>query len=370
METKNKMSWLEDVRQALQNLGRPSPLSDIYSEIKKIREISPSKDWKAAVRRYLIESSSASDVFKSRFDYFGTSQLGSGIWFLRDNPTEIFQLSEEYSRKEIATVLGEKSLSQAGSYYSKKHDLVILLPNVGSPEHNNFFENDLFHWDSKKNQDINNSRIQEIVNKKREVILFCRMQWQKNKDKTRSYIYCGKLEYADYDESTSKPVHIIFKSIDHTDDDSADSRIKEIRRWQPEKKKYPDITERKGLVISRVGQGDYRKDLLDRWESRCAVKEVAIENILIASHIVPWRDSDNNERLDVGNGILLSPNLDALFDRHLISFTNEGNILISHTMTEEDLINLGIDEELRLRRVYPDMLTYLEKHRAEFNKKE
>ena len=80
----------------------------------------------------------------------------------------------------------------------------------------------------------------------------------------------------------------------------------------------PNKTERKGLVISRVGQGYYRKKLLKRWGFKCAVTNSSIERILIASHILPWSKSNNAQRLDIGNGILLSPNLDALFDKHII----------------------------------------------------
>ena len=141
-----------------------------------------------------------------------------------------------------------------------------------------------------------------------------------------------------------------------------------------DKKEYnynkPNQTQRKGLVVTRVGQGYYRKQLLERWENKCAVTSCTIKNILIASHIVPWRKSNDAERLDVGNGILLSPDLDALFDKHLISFNDEGNILISKNLTEDQLTNLGVSKDLRLHIVYPDMISYLSRHREEFNEKE
>ena len=132
----------------------------------------------------------------------------------------------------------------------------------------------------------------------------------------------------------------------------------------------PNQTERKGLVVTRVGQGYYRKQLLDRWENKCAVTSCTIKNILIASHIVPWRKSNDVERLDIGNGILLSPNLDALFDRHLITFDDEGNILISKNLSKDELTNLGILNNLKLHKVYPDMVGYLARHREEFVEKE
>ena len=85
---------------------------------------------------------------------------------------------------------------------------------------------------------------------------------------------------------------------------------------------------------------------------------------------MPWKDSNEEERLDVGNGILLSPNIDALFDRNIISFSNEGNILISQQLNEEDYKNLGISKNSQLRKVYKDMFKYLERHRKLFYDKE
>ena len=66
-----------------------------------------------------------------------------------------------------------------------------------------------------------------------------------------------------------------------------------------------------------------------------------IQKILIASHIKRWSDCNEEERLDVNNGILLSPTFDSLFDKHLISFSDEGEILIN---TEE----IGLGNMLKL----------------------
>ncbi len=71
----------------------------------------------------------------------------------------------------------------------------------------------------------------------------------------------------------------------------------------------PNVTERSGLVTSRVGQGAYRKSILFRWDFKCAITDYSKNDILIASHIVPWKNASNDERLDVNNGILLSPHL-------------------------------------------------------------
>jgi len=95
-----------------------------------------------------------------------------------------------------------------------------------------------------------------------------------------------------------------------------------------------------------------------------------MEKILVASHIVPWKESNEEERLDVANGILLSPNLDALFDRHLISFTDTGDILISAKLQEQDFLGLGLNRQIKLRTVFDDMTKYLDRHRKVFHELE
>lgn len=125
----------------------------------------------------------------------------------------------------------------------------------------------------------------------------------------------------------------------------------------------PTITERKGLVTSRVGQGAYRKSILFRWEFKCAVTNYSKNEILIASHIVPWKESSNDERLDVDNGILLSPTYDALFDQHLISFDNSGEIIISDTLTKTNYNLIGVSGRESIKKLSDGNKSYLERHR-------
>ncbi|MEX2362002.1 MAG: HNH endonuclease, partial [Balneolaceae bacterium] len=103
----------------------------------------------------------------------------------------------------------------------------------------------------------------------------------------------------------------------------------------------PNTTERNGLVTSRVGQGAYRKSILHRWEYKCAVTNFDDPRVLIASHIVPWKESTDEQRLDVDNGILLSPTYDALFDRHLITFDEKGKIVLSDQIMTDSFIKIG-----------------------------
>lgn len=131
--------------------------------------------------------------------------------------------------------------------------------------------------------------------------------------------------------------------------------------------KMPNETERKGLITSRVGQGAYRKRIIHRWEYKCAVTGFDRLDVLIASHIVSWKDASDNERLDVHNGILLSPAYDALFDRHLITFENNGKIVLSSTIEIEAFNKIGIIGNERIRNFSDYNAGYLETHRTKFN---
>jgi 5-methylcytosine-specific restriction protein A len=129
----------------------------------------------------------------------------------------------------------------------------------------------------------------------------------------------------------------------------------------------PGVTERVGLVTSRVGQGFFRKQLIDKWNSKCAVTACSILEILIASHIVPWSKATDHERLDVDNGILLSPTIDALFDKHLISFNDDGSIIIGASIHKEEIDVLGVSDDMCIE-VSQGMKKYLAKHREELIK--
>ena len=128
--------------------------------------------------------------------------------------------------------------------------------------------------------------------------------------------------------------------------------------------KQPNITERKGLITSRVGQGIYRRELLNKFQNKCAVTGAELKEVLIASHIVPWRDSNDDERRDVNNGILLSPTYDALFDKHLISFNDLGHIMISSKIKNfVDLLGIDLNAQIT---VDDEMKTYLRRHQQKF----
>ena len=119
------------------------------------------------------------------------------------------------------------------------------------------------------------------------------------------------------------------------------------------------------MVRQRVGQNKFRDAMMDYWGGACAVTGVAIPEVLRASHAKPWAECVTDaERLDVFNGFLLSANLDALFDRFLISFDDQGVLVIAPALAGIDLQPLGISSGMKLRWVNALHRPYLELHRA------
>ena len=122
----------------------------------------------------------------------------------------------------------------------------------------------------------------------------------------------------------------------------------------------PESTEKTAVVKSRVGQGQFRDDLVTYWNGKCAVTELDVLPLLRASHIKPWRDSTNYERLDPSNGLLLSAPYDAAFDTGYISFADDGAVLVGQLLHGKEQL-AGISENAgisRLNNVHRENLRY------------
>lgn len=125
----------------------------------------------------------------------------------------------------------------------------------------------------------------------------------------------------------------------------------------------PDETTRQRIVSSRVGQGYFRDNLLEYWGGSCAVSGVNNASLLRAAHIKSWKSSNDVERLDTYNGILLLVSYDIAFEIGLISFASDGSIMISNRADERDLRALAIRSDARLSRTDDRHLPFLAYHR-------
>jgi len=130
-----------------------------------------------------------------------------------------------------------------------------------------------------------------------------------------------------------------------------------------ESRQIPE-TEKQALIKARRGQGLFRQNV-GRIEHFCRVTRVDRPEHLIASHIKPWRESDNRERLFEGNGLLLTPTIDHLFDRGFISFEYSGELLISPVAHEGSMKKMGIvtDRVVNVGSFAQPQREFLEFHR-------
>jgi hypothetical protein len=111
--------------------------------------------------------------------------------------------------------------------------------------------------------------------------------------------------------------------------------------------KFIENTEREVIIKARIGQTEFKNRLLKKYQ-RCVLCNIDIPELLIASHIKPWTKSNNNEKVDFNNGLLLCPLHDKLFDLGFISFDSNGNIRISNRINNELYKELNINVNINI----------------------
>ena len=149
---------------------------------------------------------------------------------------------------------------------------------------------------------------------------------------------------------------------------SLKSDIDELEKCLASKTDPEKRTEIETLIKARLGQGSFRQNVLEQYPS-CPLTGLDIQPLLIASHIKPWSVCNNNERLDPFNGLMLAPNIDALFDSGLITFDPDGTIKISPKIDLENQKRLGISSRMKLK-IRPKSEKYFEYHRNHVFQKE
>lgn len=128
-------------------------------------------------------------------------------------------------------------------------------------------------------------------------------------------------------------------------------------------RKKVDSTTKEALIAARIGQGTFRSQVLAQWENQCSVTGSQTLDAIRASHIKPWRDCSDSERLDPNNGLPLVAHLDALFDAGLITFERSGTLIVSSLLSAKEISIFGI-EKRTLRRVLSEQTVgYLEYHK-------
>ena len=137
-----------------------------------------------------------------------------------------------------------------------------------------------------------------------------------------------------------------------------------LARFQAETALLPRATEAERMVVQRIGQDLFRAALMDYWGGRCPLTGIAEPALLRASHIVPWADCNDAQRLDVHNGLLLSALWDAAFDAGLVSFADDGRPCLSAALSDVSRPMLAADQAPALRNLRDAHRANLALHRA------
>jgi putative restriction endonuclease len=123
------------------------------------------------------------------------------------------------------------------------------------------------------------------------------------------------------------------------------------------------------LIRARIGQGEYRKNLLELCPF-CPITLISDDRLLIASHIKPWAVSNDFEKTDPKNGFMLTPTFDRLFDRGFLSFTNDKKTILSPFLSNMTYSKLGISDNKLISHLPTEgRENYLEFHRTTILKK-
>jgi putative restriction endonuclease len=122
--------------------------------------------------------------------------------------------------------------------------------------------------------------------------------------------------------------------------------------------------ERRQLINARSGQGVFR-ERVELVETACRVTGILDRRYLRATHIKPWKDADDGEKLDGANGLLLSPHIHHLFDRGHISFADDGTLLISRHLNPYVRKAWGLERAAPAHPFTPAQRAHLEYHRQQ-----
>lgn len=90
------------------------------------------------------------------------------------------------------------------------------------------------------------------------------------------------------------------------------------------------------MIKTRRLQTFFRNAVLSSYENRCALTGIAVPQLLIASHIIPWSENENR-RADPTNGLCLNALHDKAFDRHLITFDEDCRLVVSSFLKKGDI---------------------------------
>jgi putative restriction endonuclease len=274
---------------------------------------------------------------------------------------DILEFGQDYERLFLAKLWGYENSQpiKRGVITPKGTKYIILFvtkdKEKSATQYNDYIDGNFLFWEGEEKHG-SDKRIVEANKNNDEIHLFYR-----NTHHT-PFVYFGKISLTDYQLTENAPSEFVFQ-IDALSVSTENDVFKEVQEHAAEYKTL-DKTEQEQIVVSRLGQGNFRRNVIRLWGS-CSVTGLQNISLLRASHIKPWKDSNNQERLNPFNGLMLIPDYDFLFDKGLITFNDVGRMIVSKRLEPFECKVFDVNENLKLRNVFPENKEYLEFHRSE-----
>lgn len=131
----------------------------------------------------------------------------------------------------------------------------------------------------------------------------------------------------------------------------------------------PQISKTKRETIVRIGQDVFRKKVLLYWKGKSCLSGVDLSELLVAAHIKPFSVCEGQESSDIFNALLLTDTEHSLFDLGLIGFEDDGSLLVSAKLTDNQIKLLGLQKGFKIEGLDSNHVKYLSYHRTNiFNK--
>lgn len=287
----------------------------------------------------------------------------------------ILTVGDAYTLEQMATILNQKpnAVSRKGVLTSDGSDAQILLITLEKDKYSTagYFD----HWSGSRlfwtGQNVLKATEKKLIAGTHDTFIFLQER------RKTPYVYYGRAipTRMQINWEPGKPSHIVFELVEY----AASLENKGLRsssEYQADEvvqtehgyavSSQSERTEAERLSTIRTAQSAYRKNVLSFWHEQCAVTGVDNKGWLIASHIKPWKESTDEERVDPRNSLLLTPNFDKLFDRGVISFSpSNGKIILPEHQTRtmwNNLSRMHIDDSIALRDVPNGVGEFLDYH--------
>lgn len=274
---------------------------------------------------------------------------------------DVLKIGEYYSIKDLALLIGNDPRGMQGGVIPKD-DAQLLLVTLLDPKYPDEVLNDTLHWYGQEN--LKHAE-RHIIDGTRDSFIFIR-------DKSpKPFVYYGRAAMNRIlMKGRGTPSEVIFNLFEYSkllgEEAAEESYYENAIVNKIIEKRTVEKTETQRLTLVRTEQGNYRKAALTLWDNKCAVTGVNEPGWLIASHIKPWRESTNEERINPLNSLILTPNYDKLFDRGIISFSpDNGKIILPRIHTHEmwrNLERMHIDDEVHLSHIPDGTEKFLDYH--------